>query len=147
RTALQFRSRYSGQHRPGKQLQRLACLVEAIDNQEQMPVDEAGRHAMPRAVGPQRHLRSHCVRPTSPRGREAATAATHLRAATGEETMMAERRGITLDAALAGGDIRHGAGRTHVAVLAVASLSPGRTVEPLAVGAVDVDTEDDAIVA
>src|SRR5262249_16657024 len=126
--------------------QRRARLVEAIDHENQVAIDEASRHTMANAVGPQFHRDPPCVRLAPQRCRETETAAEHLLAAACEEGGIAARPGIRLGAALAGSDVGHSSGRPHVAVLAVLAVASGGTVEPFAVGTVDMHAEDDAFV-
>src|SRR5262249_20579254 len=47
----------------------------------------------------------------------------------------------------AGGDVGHLPGRLHVAVLAMLTLALGRAFQPFAVGLINVDAEDHALVA
>src|SRR5437016_3935003 len=62
--------------------------------------------------------------------------------AVGEKAMIRQRPRIALDAALAGREVRHGAGRRHVTGLTLLALLPCGTFEPLGIGAVDMDPED-----
>src|SRR5262245_32307142 len=61
--------------------------------------------------------------------------------------MIAERLRIALDAAVAGSNVGHLAGRGRVAGLARLPLFPGGAVQPFGVGAVNVDAENRSLMA
>src|SRR6266540_2288943 len=144
RATRQLRTSNGGQHRPRAQGYRLARVVEALDDEEQVSINEAGRNAVSGALGSHRYLGPHHVRSSRQHRRQVDTATQHLLAAAGEKAMIAKRRWVALDAALAGRDVGHLPGRAHVAVLAVLAALARRAFAPLAVSAVDVNAEDHA---
>src|SRR5207245_11669392 len=64
-----------------------------------------------------------------------------------EEAVVGQRGGVALDAAVAGGDVTHAAGRRHVTGLALLAGAAGGAGLPLGIGGVDGDAEDGALVA
>src|SRR5262249_43155286 len=147
RTSRQLRPGHAGQHWPRAQGNWFARRIEALDDEEQVPINKAGRNALPHALGTQRHVGAYRIHLSPQRRREADTVAEHRLVTAGEKEMVAERQWVALDAALAGREVGHRPGWAHVAVLAVLAALARWTVAPLAVGAVDVNAEDHAFVA
>src|SRR5947208_1192671 len=107
-----------------------------------MPVDEARGHTMAHVV--RQHFDPD-ARTLNARI-EFQTFMQHVRLAAGEP-MAAEAPRITVDAALAGCDVRQRSGRGHVAGLALLPAFAGRTGQPFGVGAVSVLAEQNAFMA
>src|SRR5262249_48078461 len=73
RTPRQLWTGDAGQHRPRAQSNWFARSIEALDDEEQVPIDEAGRNPVSHALGSHRHLGSYRIHLSPQRCREADT--------------------------------------------------------------------------